>query len=86
MTTLVHDHRIHIAAPSASAAFALERRLAHLHASAVCVHGEWSIELHDQADTIAEIEGAVRDWLHAGHAEHAVVEIDGRREAIEPTR
>lgn len=81
MTTQAIERRIHIAAPDAQSAFALERRLAYLHAGAVCVHGEWAVELHDFADQLEEIEAAVRHWLRDRDEHSALIEVNG--EAVE---
>jgi hypothetical protein len=83
MTTQAIERRIHIAAPDAPSAFALERRLAHLHAGAVCVHGVWAVELYDDADQLEEIEAAVRHWLRDRGEHSAHIEVNG--ETVEVT-
>ena len=55
--------RIRIQAPDAAAAFALERRLAHLRPTAISVGLGWWVELEDTGDRLEEIEAAVRQWL-----------------------
>jgi hypothetical protein len=55
--------RIEIEAPDASAALALEQRLAHLRPAAIASGIGWVVALETDADRIDEIEAAVRHWL-----------------------
>jgi len=77
MTSFAIEQKIHIDAPDAKAAFALERRLAHLHASAVCVHEQWAVELHSSEDQLDEIEAVVRHWLRDSGRHKAVIAVAG---------
>jgi hypothetical protein len=63
VTTVETSRRICIDAPDAPTAFALERRLAHLHPAAVGRGTDWCVELEDFDDRLDEIEAAVEHWL-----------------------
>lgn len=69
--------RIHIGAPDAEAAFALEQRLAHLRPVTVGVEGEWTVELEDTEDRLEEIEAAVRHWLGERGLASTSLTVDG---------
>jgi hypothetical protein len=58
-----HTSWIVVEAPDASAALALEKRLAHLGACAVSRDRQWSVELEDGDGRLDEIVAVVRDWL-----------------------
>ena len=73
---------IRIDAPDGDAAFALERRLAHLHACAVARHARWLVEVEDFDDQLEEIEAAVRHWLRTIGACSTVVHVDGERRTV----
>ena len=64
---------IRIEAPDAERAFALERRLAHLHPSVVGRGESWVVELEDLDDRLDEIEAGVRHWLRTAGGGSAVV-------------
>lgn len=83
MSTQMIERRIHIPAPTAEAAFALERRLAYLHAGAVCSYGDWAVELHDTSDQLEEIEAAVRHWLRDRGEHGTILEINGEPHSVE---
>lgn len=63
MTTFETSIRIRIDAPDAPSAFALERRLAHLHASAVGRGPDWGVELDDPDERLTEITAVTEHWL-----------------------
>jgi hypothetical protein len=63
MKTVQAPTRVRIEAPDASAAFALERRLAPFHAFAVGRGPAWGVEIDDYDDQIDEISATVRHWL-----------------------
>jgi hypothetical protein len=63
MTTLETSRRIRVDAPDAPTAFALERRLAHLHPAAVGRGTDWCVELEDFDDRLDEITATVEHWL-----------------------
>ena len=72
-----HALRLHIEAPDPAAAFLLERRLVHLHPSAVA-HGEaWAVELSCAAEELDEVEAVVKHWLRESGAPETTIEIDG---------
>ena len=73
---------IRVEAPDAPTAFALERRVVHLHPSVVGRRGAWSVEIPDRDDRIGEIEAAVRYWLRGTHRESAVVHIGDERRVV----
>jgi len=54
---------VDVHAPTGPAAFALEKRLAHLSAVAIQDRYGWRVELVDVGDRVEEIEAAVRHWL-----------------------
>ena len=65
---LVETTRIRVEAPDGAAAFRLEERLAHLHASAVERRRAWGVELEPTTDREEEIVAAIRHWLREiGH-------------------
>jgi hypothetical protein len=66
---------IRIEAPDAITAFALERRLVHLHPSAVGRRGTWVVEIEDFDDRGDEIEAAIRYWLRGTGRESATVHV-----------
>jgi hypothetical protein len=66
---------IRIEAPDGPRALALERRLSHLHASAVARHGRWTVEIEDLDDRLEEVEAAVRQWLRMIGAPAACMHI-----------
>lgn len=76
--TIIADtsKRIRIVAPDASTAFALEKRLAHLHPAAVGRGSEWCVELEDLGDRL-EITAAVEDWLREIGADSTEMQVDG---------
>ena len=63
MNTMAMSTRIRVDAPDAGTAFALERRLAHLHPAAVGRGLNWCVELEDFDDRLDEIAAAVEHWL-----------------------
>lgn len=65
MITTDVSTRIRIDAPDAPAAFELEKRLAHLHPTAVGRGSEWCVELEDFDDRLDEITATVEHWLRA---------------------
>lgn len=78
MTTIVDTaKRIRITAPDASTAFALEKRLAHLHPAAVGRGAEWCVELEDEHDRLEEITAAVEHWLREIGAGSTEMHVDG---------
>jgi hypothetical protein len=83
MTTLNSaPKRIRIQAPDAPAAFALERRLAHLRPTAVSAGFGWSVELEDADDRLEEIEAAVRHWLREIDLRATVMHVDATTEKM----
>jgi hypothetical protein len=68
---------IRIDAPDAASAFALERRLAHLHPSAVGRGAEWCVELEDFDERAEEIEATVRHWLRETGLRSTVMTTNG---------
>jgi len=78
MTTFVDTvKRIRIAAPDASTAFALEKRLAHLHPAAVGRGPDWCVELEDEDDRLDEITATVEHWLREIGAGSTEMHVDG---------
>jgi len=69
--------RIRIDAPDASTAFALEKRLAHLHPAAVGRGPNWCVELEDSDDRLDEITAAVGHWLRTIGARSTEMHVDG---------
>jgi hypothetical protein len=69
--------RVHISAPNAPDAFALEQRLSHLRPVTIGVDGDWTVELEDNEDRVDEIEAAVRHWLRERGLEAASMTVDG---------
>jgi hypothetical protein len=63
MITTETSTRIRVDAPDASTAFALEKRLAHLHPAAVGRGPNWCVELEDFDDRLDEITAVVEHWL-----------------------
>ena len=78
----VETTRIRVEAPDAGAAFTLEERLAHLHASAVERHGAWGVELEPTNDRLPEVGAAIRYWLHETHRRSAAVTFDGTPQCV----
>lgn len=78
MTTIHVPLRISIAAPTASAAFLLEKRLAHLHPSAIAHGSHWAVHLEDAEDRLDEIEAVVGHWLRELGVASTRLEVDGR--------
>ena len=74
--------RIHIAAPDAPAAFALEQRLSHLRPVTIGVDGDWTVELEDTEDRLEEIEAAVHHWLRERHLDATSMTVDGLSRTI----
>jgi hypothetical protein len=77
-----HPRKIEILTPGATAAFALERRLAHLRPTAIGSELGWSVELEDADDRIDEIEAAVRQWLRVSNMRSTVTRVDGTTRRI----
>lgn len=78
MTTIAEtSKRIRIAAPDASTAFALEKRLAHLHPAAVGRGSDWCVELEDLDDRLDEITATVEHWLREIGAGSTEMHVDG---------
>jgi hypothetical protein len=77
-----HPRKIEILAPDATAAFALEKRLAHLRPTAIGSGFGWSVELEDSDDRLDEIEAAVRQWLRASNLRSTVMRVDGTTKGI----
>ena len=77
--------RIHIAAPDAPAAFALEQRLSHLRPVTIGVDGEWTVELEDSDDRLEEIEAAVRHWLRERRLNATSITVDGLSRTVQAT-
>lgn len=64
MTTLSTSTWIRVDAPDATTAFALEKRLAHLHPTVIGFGPNWCVELEDfDHDRFDEITAAVEHWL-----------------------
>ena len=76
--------RIHIAAPDAPAAFALEQRLSHLRPVTIGVDGDWTVELEDTDDRLEEIEAAVRHWLRERRLNATSITVNGLSRTVEP--
>lgn len=74
--------RVRVDAPGAAAAFALEKRLSHLHPTAVGRGPDWCVELEDSDDRIDEIEVTVAHWLGELGLRSTEVHVDGRSKAI----
>lgn len=83
MTTFTHTRRIEIDAPDARAAFALERRLAHLRPTALGTGDRWVVELEDTDDRLDEVEAAVRHWLADLELGETTVRVDGAARTLE---
>jgi hypothetical protein len=77
-----HPRKIEIRAPGATAAFALEKRLAHLRPTAIGSGLGWSVELEDADDRLDEIEAAVRQWLRVSNLRSTVMCVDGTTKGI----
>lgn len=77
MTTVRAPSRIGISAPDGPAALLLEKRLAHLHPSAVAHGGRWSVQIGDVDDRLEEIEAAITHWLRELGSTSTEVEVDG---------
>ena len=80
MTTVTLDETIRwirVEAPSPTSAFALEKRLAHLHPSAVGRGTAWCVEIEDFDDRREEIEAAVRQWLRETGIRSTVITTNG---------
>lgn len=69
--------RVHIDAPDAPSALALERRLAHLRPVAVCRGAAWSVELEDADDRLDEITATVEHWLGTSGVGTTQMRVDG---------
>lgn len=85
-TTFETSTRIRIEAPDAASALALERRLAHLHPSAVCRGADWSVELQDFDDRLDEIAIATEHWLRELGAGATTMYVDGAVRTIAASR
>jgi hypothetical protein len=72
-----HTRRIEIDAPDAPAAFALEKRLAHLRPTAIGAGLGWTVELEDGDDRVEEVEAAIRYWLRTIGLPATVMRVDG---------
>lgn len=73
---------IRVEAPDAITAFALERRLVHLHPSVVGRRGSWTVEIEDFDDRLGEIEAAIRYWLRGTGRESALVRIGEEQRVV----
>jgi hypothetical protein len=73
---------IRIEAPDAITAFALERRLVHLHPSVVGRRGTWAVEIEDFDDRIGEIDAAVRYWLRGTGGTSAIVHVGDEEKVV----
>jgi hypothetical protein len=74
--------RIRIEAPDAPTAFELEKRLAHLHPTAVGRGSEWCVELVDFDDRLDEITATVEHWLRAIGIRSTQMHVDRDATAI----
>jgi hypothetical protein len=64
VTTIPTSTWIRVDAPDATTAFALEKRLAHLHPTVIGFGPNWCVELEDfDHDRFDEITAAVEHWL-----------------------
>ncbi len=77
--------RIRVDAPDAETAFALEKRLTHLHPVAVGRGRSWCVELEDSEGRMDEITAVVEHWLRdiglhttEMHVDGGVVTVGGR--------
>lgn len=77
MTKIHAPARVSISAPDASAALLLEKRLVHLHPSAVGHGPSWSVHLEDSDDRLDEIEATVAHWLRDVGAPATEITVDG---------
>lgn len=75
--------RIQISAPDGPAAFALERRVAHLRPVTIGVDGDWSVELEDPEGRLDEIEAAVRGWLRDWALASTMMTVNGLPHHVE---
>jgi hypothetical protein len=82
-TTVQTTRRLQISAPDAATAFALERRLAHLHPVAVGRGADWRVELEDSDDRLDEITAAVAHWLRDIGADTTEITVDGLVKTVE---
>jgi hypothetical protein len=73
---------IRIEAPDGDTAFALERRLAHVHACAVARRDSWLVEVEDFDDQLEEIGATVRHWLRTIGACSTVLHVDGETRTV----
>lgn len=77
MSTATPATRIRVDAPDAPTAFPLEKRLAHLHPTAISRGPDWSVELEDfDHDRFDEIIAAVEHWLRQIGVRSTQVHID----------
>lgn len=81
--TIEMIQRIRIEAPGAAAAFELERRLSHLHASVVDRGPRWAVELDDAEGRTEEIEATVRHWLRDRALSRTVMHVDGLSRSVQ---
>lgn len=78
MTTVETSTWIRVEAPDAPTAFALEKRLAHLHPAAVGRGPSWCVELEDfDHDRFDEITAAVEHWLREIGIRSTQMHVDG---------
>lgn len=76
------ETRIRIGAPDAQAAFALEKRLSHLHPTGVGRGADWCVELEDVDDRIDEIEAAAEHWLRELGIRSTQMHVNGNSRTI----
>lgn len=78
MTTFATSTWIRVDAPDATTAFALEKRLAHLHPTAIGRGPNWCVELEDfDHDRFDEITAAVEHWLLETGVRSTRMHVDG---------
>jgi hypothetical protein len=74
--------RISVATPDATTAFDLEKRLAHLHPTAIERNGTWEVELEADEPRVDEVDAVVRNWLTDEGLRATTVSIDGRHHRV----
>ncbi len=74
--------RIGIAAPNATTAFALERRLTHLRPTTIGRGRKWEVEIDGDHSHVDEVVAVVRNWLADEHLSETTLAVDGHTRLV----
>jgi len=83
---LFESTRVRIEAPTAPAAFELERRLVFHKPTAIEKYGRWFVEFEEFPEHLDEIVVAVKHWLADEQIDETVIHSDGRARHIRAPR